>query len=304
MRNAVAIADLSEASAKVLVSPSAYADKTLSFNGPLVCCEMAATAFSEAFGRVISYEQVAYDVYNTSLMHSFMQEWQADGLMEMFRLFDAKAPFCQQGCTELESILGREPTNIFQLAKIAVDKILSGGRGIDNEGGAIVDPLKEVLFPLSPRAVLHTASSAENFRMDNFSNQAPPGLCGSLNMTLARQEDLLRGTNLRELKCGARYCLLLGGIFTYSSVSSAAACLSTEGGLAKPISSIENSSLQLAGYILERESATRLCLRGSSGEEVFIYLDASSESEAGKWQDAIMEHVEFVDNSRRSKWIF
>jgi hypothetical protein len=58
------VSDVGKALGTILLTPGSYGDKTISLNGPLTNCEMAAQAFTAAFGKPIIYEQVSYPSYN------------------------------------------------------------------------------------------------------------------------------------------------------------------------------------------------------------------------------------------------
>lgn len=58
------MSDVGKALGNILLTPGSYGDKIISLNGPLTNCEMAAQAFTAAFGKPIIYEQVSYPSYN------------------------------------------------------------------------------------------------------------------------------------------------------------------------------------------------------------------------------------------------
>ena len=82
---------------------------------------MAADAFTEAFGATIRYEQVSYESYRDSLIESSMPDWQADGILEMFHMYDRQEPFCNTNTDELTKILGREPISLYDVAMAALE---------------------------------------------------------------------------------------------------------------------------------------------------------------------------------------
>jgi NAD(P)H dehydrogenase (quinone) len=75
-RNAIAIRDVAEASARVLMSPAKYVNQTLSLNGPLNSDSLAVEAFSKALSRPIVYEQISYDNYRQTLVRAKMATYQ------------------------------------------------------------------------------------------------------------------------------------------------------------------------------------------------------------------------------------
>ena len=94
-RNSVAISDVGAAVGTILLTPGKYMDKTISLNGPHTNCGFAAAAFTAAFNKPIIYEQVTYESYKDTLLESSMPEWQANGILELFKMFEDREPFCQ-----------------------------------------------------------------------------------------------------------------------------------------------------------------------------------------------------------------
>ena len=94
-RNSVAISDVGAAVGTILLTPGKYMDKTISLNGPQTNCGLAAAAFTAAFNKPIIYEQVTYESYKDTLLESSMPEWQANGILELFKMFENREPFCQ-----------------------------------------------------------------------------------------------------------------------------------------------------------------------------------------------------------------
>lgn len=94
-RNSIAVSDVGAAVGTILLTPGHYADKTLSLNGPFTDCETAASAFTAAFNKPIIYEQVSYESYKETLLEAAMPEWQVNGILELFKMFEKKEPFCQ-----------------------------------------------------------------------------------------------------------------------------------------------------------------------------------------------------------------
>lgn len=121
-RNSITISDVGTAVGNILLTPGMYCDQTISLNGPLTDCDLAAQAFSEAFGRPIIYEQVSYDSYRETLLEAKMPEWQVIGILEQFRMFEKQEAFCrvESGPSDLEKILRRPPSTVFDLARAAV----------------------------------------------------------------------------------------------------------------------------------------------------------------------------------------
>lgn len=94
-RNSIAVSDVGAAVGTILLTPGLYADKTISLNGPFTDCETAASAFTAAFNKPIIYEQVSYQSYQETLIEAGVPEWQVNGILELFKMYEKKEPFCQ-----------------------------------------------------------------------------------------------------------------------------------------------------------------------------------------------------------------
>lgn len=77
-RNAIAIKDVAESSAKILMSPSKYVNVTLSLNGPLNSDALAVDAFSKALSKPVVYEQLSYENYRQTLVRAKMTPYQVE----------------------------------------------------------------------------------------------------------------------------------------------------------------------------------------------------------------------------------
>lgn len=94
-RNSIAVSDVGAAVGNILLTPGNYADKTVSLNGPFTDCETAAAAFTAALNKPVIYEQVSYESYKETLLEAAVPEWQANGILELFKMFESREPFCQ-----------------------------------------------------------------------------------------------------------------------------------------------------------------------------------------------------------------
>ena len=94
-RNSIAVSDVGAAVGMILLTPGNYADKTISLNGPFTDCETAAAAFTAALNKPVIYEQVSYESYQETLLEAAMPEWQVNGILELFKMFERREPFCQ-----------------------------------------------------------------------------------------------------------------------------------------------------------------------------------------------------------------
>jgi hypothetical protein len=296
----VAISDVGQAVANVVLSPISFADATLHLNGPLTCCDVAATAFSAAFGRPVIYEQVSYESYKKTLLDAAMPEWQADGVLELFRMFDAQEPFCLNPTRELETLLGRPPTDIFELAQAAVARIFN--MTLPQE-----DEVEDQQAPYSNLKIVRPIDTGA------ASDHAPAGLAGVLKVTVmistTSPNAMIENGNGDAANMGPRdypmlerfldmkYCILMNGIFSYIP----------EAAVGNPkiraIGSMENRSTNLTGYVIKREGPTRLSMKGSRGESLGYLLDANTADDCQRWFIMLNAHVEHVDMKHGTRWI-
>jgi len=116
--SSIAIIDVAEAVTKVLLNPGIYADATITLNGPAASGNSAAEAFSLALGKVVTYEQISYESFKDCLLMSKMHEWQVNGMMELFKIYEKNEEIPE--VTTLQELLGRPPTDVVALAKAAV----------------------------------------------------------------------------------------------------------------------------------------------------------------------------------------
>eukprot|EP00730_Choanoeca_flexa_P020464 TRINITY_DN9993_c0_g1_i1.p4 TRINITY_DN9993_c0_g1~~TRINITY_DN9993_c0_g1_i1.p4 ORF type:complete len:115 (+),score=32.49 TRINITY_DN9993_c0_g1_i1:1550-1894(+) len=72
----------------------------------------AAAAFTKVLGKPVEHVQVPYSAAKESFMGMGMPEWQVDGVMELFRYFDAGSKLTNQVNDDFKSITGQEPMGI------------------------------------------------------------------------------------------------------------------------------------------------------------------------------------------------
>ena len=162
--SAIAIIDVADVVAKILLNPGNYSDKIITLNGPLACGNSAADAFSIAIGKTVSYEQISYESFKECLVMSKMHEWQVNGTLELFQMYEETNDF-NNTSSSLYDLLGRPPTDILALAHAAV-----ADTGLNNE------------VKISPRGTYPF-----NIRAIKFSpqfNQYPAGCIGILRVTM------------------------------------------------------------------------------------------------------------------------
>eukprot|EP00596_Hydrurales_sp_CCMP1899_P008462 CAMPEP_0119033888 /NCGR_PEP_ID=MMETSP1177-20130426/961_1 /TAXON_ID=2985 /ORGANISM="Ochromonas sp, Strain CCMP1899" /LENGTH=641 /DNA_ID=CAMNT_0006990989 /DNA_START=138 /DNA_END=2060 /DNA_ORIENTATION=- len=175
-RNAITVHDLGAAAALICLHPGSYSDRIIDLNGPLTDCETAAKAFSVAFGKPIIYEQVTYVSYRETLLHASLPPWHADGVLELFKMFERKEEFCNSSTQELETILGRPPSTIHDLALNTLD---SKSRTVSTGSTCEEKTSIPVVLPYSELNIIRHNS------VEDFSSSLPPtGISGILKITL------------------------------------------------------------------------------------------------------------------------
>lgn len=107
--NAVSVADVGEASAKILINPAAHTGKTYNLCGNASTEADMAAALSKAFGRTIEHVCVPYEGAKQAFMGMGYPEWQTDGVIESMKNVNDEAPVIKLYGKELSSILGRAP---------------------------------------------------------------------------------------------------------------------------------------------------------------------------------------------------
>lgn len=116
--SSIAIIDVAEAVAKILLNPGNYSDTIITLNGPLACGNSAAEAFSMALRKTVTYEQISYESFKDCLLMSKMHEWQVNGMIELFKTYEDNHNITESNT--LQDLLGRPPTDVLALAKAAV----------------------------------------------------------------------------------------------------------------------------------------------------------------------------------------
>jgi predicted dinucleotide-binding enzyme len=68
--------------------------------------------FTHALNKEVKYVQVPYEAAKKSFMDSGFPEWQVDGIMELFKMFDADSKVTNMESGDFKKITGRNPTSI------------------------------------------------------------------------------------------------------------------------------------------------------------------------------------------------
>eukprot|EP00043_Microstomoeca_roanoka_P015979 m.161005 g.161005 ORF g.161005 m.161005 type:complete len:294 (-) comp16369_c2_seq1:1483-2364(-) len=105
----VAVADAGACAATILADWSKHKNSIYTLTSKTHTHQGYVDAFSKVLGRKVEYVQVSYDDAKKSFMDLGMPEWQTDGVLELFRYFDAGAALTNNPTGDIKSILGRDP---------------------------------------------------------------------------------------------------------------------------------------------------------------------------------------------------
>ena len=108
----VAVADVGECAAKILTEgPSRHGGKTYRLHSKTHTHRGAAEAIGRALGKQVEYVQVPFEAAREAFMGA-MPEWQVDGVLQLYRLFEAESAVTNDPTDDIENILGRPPMTV------------------------------------------------------------------------------------------------------------------------------------------------------------------------------------------------
>ena len=109
----IVVEDAGKAGAAILVDPSKHAGKTYAIISDLFTYNDVAQGFSEALGKEVKYNRIPYEAAKQAFLGMGAQEWQVDGILEIYKLFDSGAPETNTaGLSDYEKITGEKPTSL------------------------------------------------------------------------------------------------------------------------------------------------------------------------------------------------
>ena len=107
----VAVDDAGSAAAAILSSPETHAGKTYTIVSDRHSFEDVAETFTKGLSRQVRYVRVPYEDAKAGFMQMGVQEWQAEGIMELYRLIDAGSPVTnQENLNDFSEITSKKPT--------------------------------------------------------------------------------------------------------------------------------------------------------------------------------------------------
>ena len=109
----VVVEDAGKAGAAILAHPSKHAGKTYNLVSDRITFGDIATTFSDALGKQITYTHITYEAAKKSFLELGFPEWQINGILEQFKLFDSGAPETNTAnLSDYETITGGKPTTV------------------------------------------------------------------------------------------------------------------------------------------------------------------------------------------------
>ena len=109
----IATEDAGKAAAAILVDPTKHVNKTYDVVSDRQTLDEVTEGFSKALGKEVKYIRVPYDSARQAFLGKGFQEWQVDGLFELFKLIDTGSPLANLADTSAFSqITGEQPTDL------------------------------------------------------------------------------------------------------------------------------------------------------------------------------------------------
>ena len=111
--SSVVVADAGKAAAAILASPDKHSGKTYNIVSHRITNAEVAQEFTTALGKEVKYVKVPFEDAKKAFMGFGLPEWQAEGIMELFRLWDADSPVTNVAdLSHYETITGEKPTSL------------------------------------------------------------------------------------------------------------------------------------------------------------------------------------------------
>lgn len=109
----VVVGDAGIAAATILSSPQQHEGKTYNVVSDRHTFGDMAKAFSDNLGKEIKYVRVPYADAKAAFMQMGFPDWQAEGVMELYRLIDSGSPQVNQASlNDYTTITGKQPTSL------------------------------------------------------------------------------------------------------------------------------------------------------------------------------------------------
>ena len=109
----VVVEDAGKAGAAILADPSKHNGKIYTIVSDRITYNDVAQGFSEALGKEVKYNRVPYEAAKQAFLGMGAPEWQVNGGLEIFKLFDSGAPETNYAnLSDFEKITGEKPTTL------------------------------------------------------------------------------------------------------------------------------------------------------------------------------------------------
>ena len=110
----VAVSDIAKVAAKVLANPSQHANKTYNIVSDSHTLGDVTRELSAALEREINYIRMSYETGKKDLVRMGFPEWQADGILVLYKAIDAGSSATNQleDLGTYEEITGEKPTDL------------------------------------------------------------------------------------------------------------------------------------------------------------------------------------------------
>ena len=109
----ICVQDVGKAAAEILFDCCKHKNTLYRLVAPPFTLNQVAEAFTKIIGKPVSCVQVPYKATKESLLGSGFQEWQADAVLEMYKMIDHEHPLaCIEEASDFVTITGKLPTTM------------------------------------------------------------------------------------------------------------------------------------------------------------------------------------------------
>ena len=109
----VAIADIGKVAAEILANPEDHVGMTYKLVAPTFSFNDKAAEFTKALGKEVKVKRVSYEEGEAAMLKQGLPEWQADGIMKLYKFIDADSPLTNEAdIADIGKITGEKSTTI------------------------------------------------------------------------------------------------------------------------------------------------------------------------------------------------
>eukprot|EP00118_Oscarella_pearsei_P021054 m.234012 g.234012 ORF g.234012 m.234012 type:complete len:135 (+) comp40102_c3_seq5:1466-1870(+) len=118
----VIVTDIGMAAATILANPGRHGGKVYNLVSDRYTHNQLASYFTDTLGKEVKFVRIPYDAAKKIFMETGFPEWQADAVLELFKLFDVGSPVTNQAdLGDYERITGGKPTAALKWVKEHAD---------------------------------------------------------------------------------------------------------------------------------------------------------------------------------------